>query len=192
MRELVFLLEEESAKALLEVLIPRLFPEEIPVQWRFIIFEGKQDLEKHLERKLRGYLNPRARFLVVRDQDKGDCRKVKQKLVSLCISAGRPEAIVRVACRELEAFYLGDLSAVELGLGVNGIASRQDRARYRNPDQLQFPSRELEKLTGGRYQKIAGSRAIAPHLNLETPRSRSFFHLIEAVRNITADRSVSS
>jgi hypothetical protein len=192
MRELVFLLEEESAKALLEGLIPRLVPEEIPMEPRFIIFEGKQDLDKRLEGKLRGYLNPLARFLVVRDQDGSDCRKVKQNLVNLCRKAGRPDAIVRVACRELEAFYLGDLAAVELGLGVIGLASKQGRARYRNPDQLQLPSRELETLTGRRYQKIAGSRAIAPHLNLEGPRSRSFLHLVAAVRKIVAHFAVGS
>jgi hypothetical protein len=192
MRELVFLLEEESAKALLEVLFPRLVPTDIPVHPRFIIFEGKQDLEKRLERKLRGYLNPLARFLVVRDQDRADCRRVKRHLVNLCTRAGHPGAIVRIACRELEAFYLGDLAAVELGLGFNGIASRQNRARYRNPDELHLPSRELEKLTGRRYQKIAGSRAIAPHLNLETSRSRSFFHLIKAVRDVVALLAASS
>jgi hypothetical protein len=192
MRELVFLLEEESAKALLQGLIPRLVPNEILVVPRFIVFEGKQDLDRRLEGKLRGYLNPRAGFLVVRDQDRSDCRKVKQNLVNLCKKAGRPDAIVRVACRELEAFYLGDLVAVEVGLGVTGIASRQDRASYRNPDQVQLPSRELEALTGRRYQKIAGSRSIAPHLNLEAPRSRSFLHLIEAVRKIAARLAANS
>jgi hypothetical protein len=107
MRELVFLLEEQSARALLEGILPRLYPKEIPVQPRFIIFDGKQDLEKRLEGKLRGYLNPHARFLVVRDQDNTDCRRVKQKLVKLCTKAGRRDVVIRVACQNWRPFTLG-------------------------------------------------------------------------------------
>ena len=183
MTELVFFLEEESAKALLVSLYHRLVPAGSPIEARFIVFEGKQDLDRQLERKLRGYLNPQASFIVLRDQDRGDCRKVKRDLVARCERAGRPDTIVRIACRELEAFYLGDLRAVELGLRVRGLCSKQTQTKFRDPDRLQSPSLELQKLTGKQYQKVAGSRAIAPHLNLERPRSRSFRHLIQAIRD---------
>jgi hypothetical protein len=123
MNELVFFLEEESAKALLEQILPLLIPETSEVFPRYIVFEGKQDLEKHLSKKLSGYLNPRARFIVMRDQDTADCRRIKRKLATICTSAGRPQTVIRIACRELEAFYLGDLKAVEIGL------ARCDRTR---------------------------------------------------------------
>jgi hypothetical protein len=183
MKELVFFLEEESARALLEQIFPHLIPSGSQVHPRFIVFEGKQDLEKQLPNKLRGYLNPRARFIVMRDQDQADCRKIKRSLAALCARAGRPQAAVRIACRELEAFYLGDLLAVEKGLDISGLAGKQNKARFRDPDRLVRPSDELLKLTGNRYQKVAGSRAIAPHLNLHAPRSRSFDHLIRAIRS---------
>jgi hypothetical protein len=186
MTELVFFLEEESAKALLAGLLPRLITPGGPIEARFIVFEGKQDLDRQLERKLKGYLNRQARFIVLRDQDREDCRDVKRSLVARCKNAGRPDAVVRVACRELEAFYLGDLRAVELGLRIRGLLPKQNKAKFRDPDHLQFPALELEKLTGKRYQKVAGSRAIAPHLDLERPGSRSFRHLIRAIRNTTA------
>ena len=96
MKELVFLLEEASAKALIESLLPKL---ECRIQHRFILFQGKQDLEKQLERKLRGYLNSDARFIVLRDQDQGDCRVIKKSLKAKCKRAGRPDAIIRIACR---------------------------------------------------------------------------------------------
>jgi len=54
MNELVFFLEEESAKALLEQIFPHLMPSGGQVHPRFIVFEGKQDLEKQLPNKLRG------------------------------------------------------------------------------------------------------------------------------------------
>jgi hypothetical protein len=55
MNELVFFLEEESAKALLEQIFPLLIPSGSQVHPRFIVFEGKQDLEKQLPNKLRGF-----------------------------------------------------------------------------------------------------------------------------------------
>jgi hypothetical protein len=186
MRELVFFLEEESAKAFLEQIVPRLFSPKNQIRPRFIVFEGKQDLEKQLLKRLRGYLNPKARFIVMRDQDQTDCRKTKKSLAGICSRAGHPQATVRIACRELEAFYLGDLRAVELGLGVSGLVGKQEKAKFRDPDRLTSPSRELERLTGYRYQKVAGSRAIAPHLDLSAPRSRSFHHLVQAIRSASA------
>jgi hypothetical protein len=183
MSEIVFLLEEESAKALLEQLFPLLIPKGSQVSPRFIVFEGKQDLEKQLPKKLRGYLNPHARFIVMRDQDQEDCRIIKRSLAAVCPVSHRPRTIVRIACHELESFYLGDLQAVESGLGVSGLTGKQNKAKFRDPDRLPSPSRELEKLTGNRYQKIAGSRAIAPHLDLRVPRSRSFHHLLHAIRS---------
>jgi hypothetical protein len=183
MSEVVFFLEEESARVLLERIFPRLAPPNSQIRSRFVVFEGKQDLEKQLLKKLRGYVNPDARFIVMRDQDQTDCRKTKKSLAAICSRAGRRQAVVRIACRELEAFYLGDLLAVESGLGISGLAGKQNKTKFRDPDKLAFPARELEKLTGNRYQKVAGSRAIAPHLDLQKPRSRSFHHLIRAIRS---------
>ena len=179
MKELVFLLEEESAKALIESLLAKL---QCQIHHRLIVFQGKQDLEKQIERKLRGYLNSDVRFIILRDQDQGDCRVIKKSLKAKCKRAGRTDAIIRIACRELEAFYLGDLAAVEAGLGIKGLSAKQAIAKFRNPDSLQSPSAELLKLTNGRYQKIAGSRAIAPHLNIDSTRSKSFHHLVQAIR----------
>ncbi len=49
MRELVFLLEEPSAKAMLESLLPRLL--DTGITTRLLAFEGKQDLEKQMVKK---------------------------------------------------------------------------------------------------------------------------------------------
>jgi hypothetical protein len=182
MKEVVFLLEEESAKVMLEIVFRRLVPEPAGVIPRFLVFEGKQDLEKQLAPKIRGYLNPQARFIILRDQESGDCQHVKARLSSLCPATHQSRTKVRIACRELEAFYLGDLQAVEKALEVKALGARQRRARYRNPDAMESPAKELEKATSYRYQKVSGSRAIAPHLDLDEPRSRSFFHLLQAIR----------
>lgn len=165
-------------------MMPRLFPS--GVNFRCIVFEGKQDLEGQLVRRMRGYRVPGARFVVLRDQDSGDCLAVKQALRQKCTEARHPEAIVRIACRELESWYLADLAAVEAGLGISGLRSLQSKAKYRSPDSILSPARELMRLAPS-YQKIGGSRAIGPHLDLMNTRSRSYAHFLSAL-NAAATR----
>ena len=185
--ELVFLLEEESAKALLETLLPRMLDPAIRV--RLIPFEGKQDLEKQLVRKLRGYLNPAARFIVLRDQDSApDCRVVKHRLLAKCHEAGRgPVALVRIACRALETFYLADLRAVEHALAQRGLHVQQANAKYRAPDYLESPDRELSKLTKQAYQKVRDSRLLGARLDLGNKRSASFRNLIAGIQRMESE-----
>lgn len=183
MRELVFLLEEPSAKAMLESLLPRVLRTE--THFRCIPFEGKQDLEKQLMRKIRGYQNEQARFIVLRDQDSHpDCKAIKAKLLELCDASGKAaRCLVRVACRELETFYLGDLQAVEEALEIPGLAKHQLSKKFKAPDGSGNPSKELKSLTGGRYEKVSGSRAIGRCLAPDNPRSPSFRNLITAIRS---------
>lgn len=185
-RELVFLLEEPSAGALLESLLPRLLDAQVVP--RLIPFEGKQDLEKQLVRRILGYRNPDARFIVVRDQDSHqDCIALKQRLLDLCAQSGKQAVcLVRIACTELETFYLADLAAVEVALDMPGIARNQGNRKFRSPDRLGSPSRELRTLTRGQYQKIAGSREIGKHLDLDNTRSPSFRNLLGGIRKMEA------
>ena len=182
MKNLVFFLEEPSAQRMLEGVLPRLIPSYVVVH--YVVFQGKSDLEKQLLRKLRFWQRPDSVFVVMRDQDSGDCRVIKRRLSELCQQAGRAEALVRVACHELESFYLGDLAAVERGLGIRGLAAKQGQSRYRTPDKLGSPSEELKKLTNGKYQKVAGSRAIGGHLNLEKNSSHSFTVLLSGIKKV--------
>lgn len=185
MMTLVFFLEEPSAKEMLQGLLPKILPEHIVP--RFIIFQGKQDLEKQLIRKLRLWKQPDSRFIVLRDQDAGNCRKIKQNLVKKCQEAGQPDAVVRIACHELESFYLGDLQAVEKGLAISCLAKRQKQKKFRQPDTLPGPAHELKILTRKRYQKISGSRAIGRHLSLESNQSGSFNVLLTALQSIVSE-----
>ena len=181
MNHLVFLLEEPSAKEMLNGLLPRLHKD---IDYRCIVFEGKQDLEKNLVRKIRGYRVSDSRFIVLRDQDAADCMDVKNKLIGLCHEANRNDAVVRIACRELESWYLGDLQAVEKGLGLSNIAKLQNKQKYRSPDLLHSPSKELERLTNKKYQKISGSRAIGCHLDLNNNCSNSFCIFIDGIKKL--------
>lgn len=171
MREFVFFLEERSAKEMLNGLLPKIL-EQAP--FRCIAFEGKQDMQKQLEKKLKNWRNSNACFIVMHDQDQADCLLVKQSLTEICRSAGKPNALVRIVCRELESWYLGDLRAVESGLGLKNLARHQRGKKFRDPDRLQNPKQELKKLTEGHYGQILGSREIGHHLSLEDNLSTSF------------------
>lgn len=186
MKELVFLLEEASAKAMLESLLPRVLNSAI--KFRCIPFEGKQDLEKQLIRKIRGYQNPEARFIVLRDQDSNpDCTLVKSRLLDLCQQSSKEaHCKVRIACRELETFYLADLQAVEQGLCMSGLSRHQATKKFRKPDELGSPSQELRTITKNRYEKVAGSRSIGKHLALDNTRSPSFQHLINSIHELSS------
>ncbi len=187
-KELVFLLEEPSARALLDALLPRFIDTSV-IQYRLIPFEGKQDLEKRMVGKLRGYINPHARFIVMRDQDSAtDCRAVKAKLVAKCAEAGKSAVtLVRVACRALETFYLADLAAVEQVLGIRNLHTQQLNAKFRAPDYMEAPDHELGKLTNQTYQKVRDSRRLGAVLDLTNTRSSSFANLLRAIRRLEGE-----
>ena len=188
MIHLVFFLEGPSEKAMLKGLLPRLLSgDTIP---QYVVFEGKKDLERQLPRKLRGWRRPDCRFVVLRDKDGADCLQVKRRLVEICRQAGKPDALVRIACHELESWYLGDLNAVEQAMNMSGLAGRQGRRKYRDPDRLANPVQELERMTGKRYQKVSGSREIGPHLSVGASgrrenRSGSFRVFVSGLRRLT-------
>lgn len=150
-------LEEPSAREMLKGLLPRLLLPEGPIP-RYVVFEGKQDLEKGLPGKLRGWKAPDTLFVVLRDKDNGDCLRIKNRLAEICRDAGKPNALIRIACHELESWYLGDLAAIEQGLGIHGLSRHQMKEKYRDPDRLANPVQELQRLTGNRYRKVSGSR----------------------------------
>lgn len=183
-KELVFLLEERSAKVMLEQLLPRLLDERI--EFKLIAFEGKQDLEKRMLMRMQGYLNKEARFLVMRDQDSDpDCKALKARLVEKCAVAGKGDkSLVRIACRELESFYLADLSAVEKAFSLKGLSSKQGAKKFRNPDYLVSPSHELKIITKYAYEKISGSRALGKLLQVDNDRSGSFRNLVAGIKHL--------
>lgn len=182
MSTLVFLLEEESAKNMLVPVVKELVPEDMPVQ--YITFSGKQDLERQLVKKIRFWCDPGSRFIILRDKDSGDCGVIKQRLLALAQESGKGDAcLVRIACHELESFFLGDLAAVAQGLDLPAVAKKP----YRTPDTIANAAEELKKLTFDKYSKLAGSRAISPHLKLDgSNRSHSFGVLLEAIRRQVA------
>jgi len=182
MPEIVFLVEESSMEETLKGLLPRVLRNDISL--KYIKFDGKRDLEKKLPRKLRGYLKPDARFVVLRDQDSGDCLTIKRRLKTLCDQSSKPDTLVRIVCRELESWFLGDLAAIEAGLGLTGLAQRQHEKKFRNPDNHNNAKQILKELTDGRYRRTSSAREISLHLNPEKNTSHSFRVFVEGVKKL--------
>lgn len=182
MSRVVFLLEEYSMKVLLEGLLPRLFPD---LQFLCIPHEGKQDLEKSVPRKLRAWHEPGVRFVVLRDCDGVDCRKMKNRLAKLCKRAGRHDTVVRIACQELEAWYLGEPDAMAEAFGDDSLRGLAARARFRDSDAVARPSAEVEKLVPT-FQKVSGARTMATKLSRGRNSSRSFEVLLNGVERVAA------
>lgn len=172
--DLIFLLEEPSIKNVLEAILPELIPDHLT--YICIAHQGKQDLAKSIPIKIKAFkFNPATKFVIVHDQDSHDCQKLKAELLERCYQAGKPDAMIRIICRELESWFLGDLLAVEKAyqLKKNSLSSRQTQKKFRNPDLLNNAKQELRKLLEV-YYPGTHSKIIAPYLSLSTNKSPSF------------------
>lgn len=180
MRKVIFLLEEPSMKAFLDGYLPRLMP---GLDFLCLKHEDKQDLEKSIPRKLRAWQG--AAFVVVRDNDGGDCQAIKAKLQHLCEENGRADTLIRIACQELEAWYLGAPEILAAVYVRPKLAELGRKAKYRNPDHLGSPSVELVKLVP-EFRKMDGARRMGMTMSLQESenRSRSFQVFVEGIRRV--------
>ncbi len=180
---LVFFTEERSAKEMLQIVLPEILPDNF--SHSVIPFEGKNDLDKQIEKKLKNYKTPNTVFLILRDQDSAICTDVKRELLDKVNESGKKNvSIVRIACHELENFYLGDLSAVEQAFNKK-LSLSQTSKKFRNADNLGNAKQELQKITNKEYQPISGSKAITPYLKLDgSNTSTSFNMLLSGVKKL--------
>ncbi len=167
-------------QTLLDGLLPRLFP---GLSFQCVPHRGKQDLEKSVPRKLRRWREPGVRFVVLRDNDGSDCYALKERLTNLCHQGGRTDSLVRIACQELEAWYLGEPDALADAYGQDNLRGIGARARFRDPDTVVKPSTAVRELIP-RFQKTDGARRLAQHLSLQRNRSPSFQALMQGIRNL--------
>jgi len=182
----VFLLEEPSAKDLLLGLMPKLVPAETTVH--YLVFDGKQDLEQQIVRKLRGWRLAHSSFVILRDQDAADCKVVKARLVQLVATSGKEHALVRNACKELESWIVGDWQAVAMAFDRPQLQAQSAKAMYRDPDDLGQPVKELRKFLPA-YQKRDGARRVGPLMDPGRNRSRSFHNFCQGIWRLTSTAS---
>jgi hypothetical protein len=187
--------EEPSIKAALEVLLPVVIGSRA-VYITIIDHGSKQGLLTNLPMRLQGYgawPDEDIRVLVVVDRDNDDCVALKRRLEAAALAAalptktapgsdGRFRVVNRIVVEELEAWFLGDPSA--LCAAYPGVPSSfAAKAKYRDPDGVRGGTWEaLAKLlsTAGHYRgsghlpKIEVARRVSAHMTTESNRSHSF------------------
>lgn len=188
-----FLVEELSAKAALEQLLPRLLP--TGCTYRIRVFEGWQDLMSDLKVVLQGYHRRIARegetnlrVVVLLDGD-GVCQRRKVALEARAVAAGLLtkstagpgqvfHVLNRVAVQELEAWWLGDRQAIMAA--YNGVKPHHFKGTDPNPDNPLKPNDALwEVLKKGRHfltgkRKTQWAADIGRHLDPARNTSTSF------------------
>ena len=198
---LEILVEEPSAEAFLDGFLPRIIPAGTSV--KLIPFQGKKDLLGNLEKRLKAYRQwiPRDwRIVVLVDEDRQDCRKLKRRLEAAAEAAGiktkstatSEQWIVlnRIAIEELEAWFFGDVEG--LRAAYPGVpASLGNRAGMRDPDAVPGGTWEqLEKVLQraghhrGGLAKIELARKMAGHLDPDRNRSRSFRCFVDGLASL--------
>ena len=195
----IFLTEEPSAEAALRCLWPRLNAiDTLDV----IRHQGKPDLLKKLPSRLRAYskwIPTDWRIVVLIDLDDWeDCQASKAELEGIATAAdlvtkSRAESdrtvqiINRLAIKELEAWFFGDVEAlVRAYPGVPPTLG--EKVRFRDPDAIPQTSEALEQILrrAGYYAagmpKTEVARRVARHMQPDRNRSKSFQVFRDAVR----------
>lgn len=183
---LVFLTEEPSMSPVLRQLLRELWPAAIEgLHWQIIAHQGKADLESNMAKKMESWNYNSPHFIILRDNDGGNCRRLKQRLLDRVNETNKPHH-VRIVCQELEAWFLGDLAAVETAYPHSRATSFQNRTAYRTPDNPSNASQLVENLTGV-SAKVGRAEQIAPHLNIEANGSTSFNVLKSTLHQLIPD-----
>ena len=161
-------------------LLPRLFP---TLRFLCVSHRGKRHLAGSIPRKLRTWNVPGDRFVVVQDNDNTDCVALKGDLRGRCTAAGREDTLIRIVCQEMEAWYLGDPSALAAAYGDERLLQVGRSSRFRDPDARPKPSDDVKRLAP-HFEKVEGARRMAEHMSRYGNRSRSFQVFLDGIERL--------
>ncbi len=173
------LVEEPSMKNFLTGILPRILPNGYYLNGNCFIrdHQGKQDLKKSIPSKVKAYqyYSKTVKVIIIQDQDSSDCRILKNELLELVNNNSTIPSLVRIACRELEAWYLGDMDALEAVYPDFKANKYKNWSKFRNPDSCNA-SEEIKKLVPT-FQKGTASREIVKYIDLNRNKSKSLNNL---------------
>lgn len=186
------LVEEQSAEEALRHVLPRLLRGR--ARAKVINLGSKHKLLQALPDRMAAYADRIAagevlRIAVLVDRDNDDCEVLKARLELAAAAAGLTTksasgaghsfaVLNRIVVEELESWFIGD--PIALRKAFSGLPRiRPDAGIFRNPDNggsWEALHRFLRRhgIYKSSFPKIDAARRIAPHLDLEQNRSRSF------------------
>jgi hypothetical protein len=205
---LEFLVEEASLESALTQLLPKILPS--TVSSKIHAFRGKPDLLAKVPNRLKGYqawLPPDWKIVVLIDEDREDCLKLKKQLEDMAISAGLItksscqkdksfQVLNRIVVEELEAWFFGDVQAIRQAYPKvsPNLANQQP---YRDPDAIKGGTWEaLERVLKkagyhpGGLEKYKASSEISQYMNPESNRSKSFQVFYQGLLEIINSKQV--
>lgn len=186
--------EEPSAEAALEIILPKMLDDN--VNYSIHPHQGKPDLFKNVRSRLAGLRHSELqnmRILVLYDNDDHpDCKQKKDELSKVIADVGlivpsqdneeivRPNALVRVVMQELESWFLGDADAIRKAF-PRVDRTFEKKEKYRKPDGIRGGASEtlhsLLQKSGyykNKFPKIEVARRISQHMDPTKNRSKSF------------------
>jgi hypothetical protein len=173
-------------------------------------YRGKQDFFEKVPNRLKGYqawLPPELKIVVLIDEDREDCLKLKKQLEDMAISAGLItksscqkdksfQVLNRIVVEELEAWFFGDVQAIRQAYPKvsPNLANQQP---YRDPDAIKGGTWEaLERVLKkagyhpGGLEKYKASSEISKYMNPKSNRSKSFQVFYQGLLEIINSKQV--
>ncbi|MEG4105920.1 DUF4276 family protein [Microcoleus sp. S13_C5] len=205
---LEFLVEEASLESALTQIVPKIVPS--TVTYKIHAFRGKTDLLAKLPNRLKGYqawLPPDWKIVILIDEDREDCLKLKQQLEIMAISSGLItksscqkdksfQVLNRIVVEELEAWFFGDVEAICQAY-PKVSANLANQQPYRDPDAIKGGTWEaLERVLKkagyhpGGLEKYKASSEISQYMNPELNRSKSFKVFYQGLLEIINSKQV--
>jgi len=195
-----------------ESALTQLLPKILPSNVTFNIhgYRGKQKFLKNVPNRLKGYqpsLPPDWKIVLLIDEDREDCLKLKKQLEDMAISAGLIpksscqksksfQVLNRIVVEELEAWFFGDVEAIcQAYPKVSPHLAKQKG--YRDPDAIKGGTWEaLERVLKkagyhlGGLDKPKASSEISQYMNPESNRSKSFQVFYQGLLEIIKSKQV--
>lgn len=205
---LEFLVEEASLESALTQLLPNILPS--TVSSKIHAFRGKPDLLAKLPNRLKGYqawLPPDWKIVILIDEDRENCLKLKKQLEDIAILAGLItksscqkdksfQVLNRIVIEELEAWFLGDVQAIRQAY-PKVSANLANQQPYRDPDAIKGGTWEaLERVLKkagyhlGGLEKYKASTEISQYMNPKSNRSKSFKVFYQGLLEIIQSKQV--
>ena len=186
-----FLLEEASMEEVLRNLLPKILPSEYKLDENCFLrpHQGRTDLQKSIPKKIKAFSSfyEPVKIVIVHDQHKHDCVDLKNRLLDLCKKdtgtfeeqePGFP-VLIRIVCKELESWYLGDLNAIQKAYPSFNAAKFKNKSQFKNPDILNASDMMMHILP--EFQKVKTAKSVSPFLDVQNNNSRSFNVFINGV-----------
>ncbi|MBC8204867.1 DUF4276 family protein [bacterium] len=191
-----FFVEEISTEYFLESILPKILITDF--SYKIHPYQGKQDLLKRLPYRLRGlnkWIPVDHKIFVLIDRDNDDCHQLKENFEEAALNTGlktksKPDEngqyqiINRIAIEELEAWYFGDIQALNSAYPRIDI-NLDKKAPYRDPDAIRGGTWEklVRELRKKGYKEEITKTKLAQNVSVYMNPSRNSSHSFQVFRD---------